>query len=244
MSEVTIEKHGSTTLFIIDRPHRRNALSLEVSLDLQRGLQEFDRSDQRVAVITGRGNEAFCAGADLDSIPELWRCMPGVGVKTEKPVIAAAAGWVIGGGLCIAMTCDLLVAAENSRFVYPEARIGRTGGMIASLVARIPHKPAMELMLLGRTMDAARAYSVGLASDVVPVGQQVEVAMRQAEEMAQYAPLVMRSVKRFANQVMPKGPADLATDVLDQLTQVRESADADEGRQAFKEKRPPRFMGQ
>ena len=142
------------------------------------------------------------------------------------------------------MMCDLLVAADNTKFSYPEARLGFTGGMIAGLAARIPHKVAMDIMLLGRTVDAKRGYEVGLASELVPVGTQVEVAMKQAEELANSAPLVLRTIKRFVNQhIMPKGPSELMADTIRQLNVVRESADIVEGVAAFREKRKPSYQG-
>ncbi len=119
---------------------------------------------QRVAIPTGNGGRAFSAGADVTDLPELWRCVPTVGIKTDKPVIAAVSGWCIGGALVMAMMCDLLVAGDNARFSYPEGKVGITGGMIAGLAARIPHKIAMEIMLLGEPLDAARAY-VGRAGE-------------------------------------------------------------------------------
>ncbi len=244
MAQITIEQHGKVSLFTINRPQRKNAICKDTALELQAAFAEFDASEQRVAVITGSGNESFSSGADVSNLPELWRCIPGAGITTEKPIIAATAGWVVGGALVMTMMCDLLVAAENSKFSYPEARLGFTGGMIAALAGRIPHKAAMDIMLLGRTMDGKRAYDIGLASELTPVGQQVEVAMRQAEEMAQSAPLVLATLKRFVNQhVMPKGPSDIMSETIRQLNAVRESADTREGMTAFKEKRKPVYTG-
>jgi enoyl-CoA hydratase len=244
MAQITIENVGKVTLFTINRPARKNAICKDTALELQQGFAEFDLSDQRVAVITGSGNDAFSSGADVSNLPELWRCIPGSGIVTDKPIIAATAGWVVGGSLVLAMMCDLLVAADNTKFSYPEARLGFTGGMIAGLASRIPHKIAMDIMLLGRTVDAKRGYEVGLASELVPVGTQVEVAMKQAEELANSAPLVLRTIKRFVNQhIMPKGPSELMADTMRQLNVVRESADIVEGVAAFREKRKPVYLG-
>ncbi|MGH8846170.1 MAG: enoyl-CoA hydratase/isomerase family protein [Polaromonas sp.] len=244
MSQITIEQHGKVTLFTINRPTRKNAICKDTALELQQGFAEFDASEQRVAVITGAGNEAFSSGADVSNLPELWRCIPGSGITTEKPIIAATAGWVVGGSLVLAMMCDLLVAAENTKFSYPEARLGFTGGMIAGLAARIPHKVAMDIMLLGRTVDAKRGYEVGLASELVPAGQQVEVALKQAEELANSSPLVLRTIKRFVNQnIMPKGPSEIMAETMRQLGVVRDSDDFKEGMVAFREKRKPVYTG-
>ena len=244
MAQITIEQHGKVTLFTINRPARKNAICKDTALELQAGFAGFDASEQRVAVITGTGNDSFSSGADVSNLPELWRCIPGSGFTTDKPIIAATAGWVVGGAMVLTMMCDLLVAAENTKFSYPEARLGFTGGMIAGLAARIPHKVAMDIMLLGRTVEAQRAYDVGLATDVVPVGKQVEVAMEQAEALAKSAPLVLTTIKRFVNQhVLAKSPAEAMSETLRQLNVVRESEDIKEGMAAFREKRAAVYSG-
>ncbi|HYP85887.1 enoyl-CoA hydratase/isomerase family protein [Variovorax sp.] len=244
MSQITIERHGKVTLFTINRPGRKNAICKDTALELQAGFTEFDASEQRVAVITGAGEDAFSSGADVSNLPELWRCIPGAGFTTDKPIIAATAGWVVGGAMVLTMMCDLVVAAESTRFSYPEARLGFTGGMIAGLAARIPHKAAMDLMLLGRTMDARRAYDIGLVSDLVATGKHLEVAMEQAGTLAESAPLVLTTIKRFVNQhVLPKSPAESMSETMRQLNAVRESADTREGMAAFRDKRTPQYTG-
>ncbi len=244
MPQITIEHHGKVSLFTINRPARKNAICKDTALELQAAFEEFDASEQRVAVITGAGNDAFSSGADVSNLPELWRCIPGSGFTTDKPVIAATAGWVVGGAMVLTMMCDILVAAENTKFSYPEARLGFTGGMISGLASRIPHKVAMDIMLLGRTVPAQRAYDVGLANKITAVGKQVETAMQHAEALAQSAPLVLRTLKRFVNQhVLPKGPSELMAETVRQLKQVNEGLDAQEGRNAFREKRTPSYLG-
>src|SRR5471032_448411 len=202
MSKVLVDNNADgTTLITINRPERRNAICAETSLLLQKAFVEFERSPtQRAAVLTGAGNEAFSGGADTGNFPELWRCIPTVGFETNKPIISAVGGWCVGGALVLAMMCDLAVAAENARFSYPEARLGFTGGMIAGLAARIPHKVAMELMLLCRIVDAQRAYNVGLVNEVVPTGQQVPAALKMARELAEFSPLIQRSRKRLEQE--------------------------------------------
>ncbi|WP_454725164.1 MULTISPECIES: enoyl-CoA hydratase/isomerase family protein [Cupriavidus] len=243
MSCLKIEAHGPVTVFTIDNAAKRNVISQATALDLQRAFAEFDRSAQRVAIITGAGDEAFTAGADLNDIPEFWRCTPGAGIATDKPIIAAAAGWCIGGGITLLGMCDLAVAADNTRFMYPEARLGFTQGFITGIAARIPQKVAMEIMLLGRTLDARRAYEVGLVNQVVPVGQQLAVALEMAHEIAAHAPLVVRTIKRFVHELLPASPAESYARTLQQLDAMRLSEDVREGQQAFREKRPPNFQG-
>src|SRR6202163_5074670 len=154
MSVVSVEERGSVSIISINRPEKLNAISKAVAIELQQAFAACEASEQRVAILTGLGGRAFSAGADVTDLPELWRCVPTVGIKTDKPIIAAVAGWCIGGGLVMAMMCDLLIAAENAKFSYPEGKVGITGGMIAGLAARIPHKVAMEIMLVGEPIGA------------------------------------------------------------------------------------------
>jgi enoyl-CoA hydratase len=244
MSVVTVEERGQVTIVSINRPEKLNAINKAVAIELQRAFAAFDRSDQRVAILTGKGGRAFSAGADVTDLPELWRCVPTVGIATDKPIIAAVSGWCIGGGLVMAMMCDLLVAADSAKFSYPEGKVGITGGMIAGLAARIPHKIAMEMMLLGEPIGAERAYQIGLANRVVPAGREVEEAVAMGEKIIDLAPLALAAMKRFVNDgVLPKGPAELAARYGAELAAVRDSADAAEGVLAFKEKRKPRYRG-
>ncbi len=244
MSVVEVREDGPVSIISINRPDRRNAINQQVALDLQSAFAAFDASGQRVAVLTGAGDDAFSAGADFTDLPELWRCIPTVGITTDKPIIAAVTGWCIGGALVAVMACDLCVASESAKFSYPEARLGFTGGMIAGLAARIPHKVAMEVMLLGATLDARRAYEVGLVIRVVANGQQVHEAVAMARELAESAPLVLSTIKRFVTEtILPKGPSELMGRATRELGAVRESEDAAEGMQAAREKRKPVYKG-
>jgi enoyl-CoA hydratase/carnithine racemase len=244
MSVVGVKERGPVSIISINRPEKLNAINKAVATELQDAFAAFDRSAQRVAILCGAGGRAFSAGADVTDLPELWRCVPTVGIMTDKPIIAAIGGWCIGGGLVMAMMCDLLVAAESARFSYPEGKVGITGGMIAGLAARIPHKIAMEMMLVGEPISAERAYQIGLANRVVPDGREVEEAVVLAEKIVDLAPLALAAMKRFVNDgVLPKGPAELAARYGAELAAVRNSADAAEGVRAFKEKRRPRYQG-
>lgn len=244
MSVVCVEQRGPVTILAVNRPEKLNAINKQVALDLQSAFAEFDRSNQRVAILTGAGGRAFSAGADVTDLPELWRCVPTVGIVTEKPVIAAVAGWCIGGGLVMAMMCDLLVAAESAKFSYPEAKVGITGGMIAGLAGRIPHKIAMELMLLGEPITARRGYEVGLVNRVVPDETELDEAIAMASKIVDLAPLALATMKRFVTEhILPKGPSELAARFNAELSAVRNSEDAVEGVRAFKERRRPQYKG-
>jgi enoyl-CoA hydratase len=242
---VGYEVRGRVAVISIRRPETLNAINARVAIDLQAAWQRYEESDERVAIVTGEGERAFSAGADISDLPELWRCIPGIGAKVEKPVIAATAGYCIGGAVVLLQMCDLAIAAESTQLIYPEAKMGFTGGMIAGLAARVPHKIAMELMLRGRPMTAQRAYEVGLVNKVVPNGQQLDEALLWAEELADFAPLVLRTLKRFVTeQVLPKGPSELLALAERDLRVVRESADIEEGKAAWAEKRKPEYTGQ
>jgi enoyl-CoA hydratase/carnithine racemase len=244
MSVVSVEERGPVSIISINRPEKLNAINKAVAIELREAFAAFDHSAQRVAILTGAGGRAFSAGADVTDLPELWRCVPTVGIMTDKPIIAAISGWCIGGGLVMAMMCDLLVASESAKFSYPEGKVGITGGMIAGLAARIPHKIAMEMMLVGEPISAERAYQIGLANRVVPDGREVGEALALADKIVGLAPLALAAMKRFVNDgVLPKGPAELAARYGAELAAVRNSADAAEGVRAFKERRKPRYQG-
>ena len=244
MGALEVSQDGRTTIFTINRPDKLNAINSEVANELQSRFAEFDASDQRVAVITGAGDKAFSSGADVSDIPELWRCIPTVGIATEKPVICAVHGWCVGGAMVIVAMADLCVAAENTRFSYPEGRIGLTGGMIATLAARIPLKIAMDLLLLGRTMSGRRAYEAGLVNEVVPDGTHLEAALRMARDLGAMAPLVLATLKRFVvDHTLARTPSEQMAITQRDLGIVRNSADLKEGIAAFREKRSPRFTG-
>ena len=218
---VTYASHEGVATITINRPDKLNAISASVEQGLIAAWNRFNASpDDRVAVLTGAGDRAFSSGRDKETTepPDYRRFTPGVVIEVDKPVIAAVAGWCVGGAIAIVQMCDLCVAADNTKFVYPEVKMGFAGGLIASLAGRIPHKIAMELMLLGEEISVERAYQVGFVNRVVPVGQQVIEAQKMAHRMAQHAPLVMGMLKRFANEVLPKSPVErsaLAVDVTD-----------------------------
>jgi enoyl-CoA hydratase len=230
-------------LITIDRADKMNALNEGVIQGLRCAWQRFAESDERVAVLAASGR-AFSVGADIKDAPrEMWQGVPSVGVEIYKPVIAAVHGWCIGGAYCIVQMCDLAVAAENTVFKYPEAQVGFTGGLIASAVARLPHKIAMEFLLLGQDLTAARAYEVGMVNRVVPTGSEREAALEYARILARSAPLVVGTLKRFTLGTLNKSPAEAAAIARAELLLVRDSADGAEGRRAFGEKRPPQFTG-
>ncbi len=244
MPAVTTEQRGPVSIIRINRPERLNAINNAVAVELQQAFEAFDAdADQRVAILSGTGNRAFSAGADVSDLPEMWRAVPNVGFRTDKPIIAATSGWVIGGGIVMVMMCDLMVSTEDTIFYYPEAKLGTTAGGISTLVSRMPHKLAMEIMLLGTKVPAQRAYDVGFVNRVVPNGQHEAEALAMAEQLLDSAPLVIGALKRLAAEVLPLGPIEHMVGTSQTLARVRQSADMREGIQAYKEKRKPNFQG-
>lgn len=243
MSDILIRDEGLVRIISINRPKKLNALSNGVAKGLEQAFKEFDASEQRVAVLAGEGR-SFTAGADVNDLPEFWRCVPTVGITTNKPIIMAVQGWCVGGGVVMAAMADLCVAADDTVFWYPEATLGLTGGMICGLAARIPHKAAMEVMYLARKTSAQRAYEIGMVNEVVPAGQQVEAAIAMANELVGLAPLVLHAIKRIVNQnILPQGPSEVAAGMVRDMAVINNSNDFQEGRQAFLDKRKPNFTG-
>jgi len=244
MSVLTYESRDQIATITINRPDKRNALSEEVCVRLRDAWQRFQQGEDRVAILTGAGDAAFSGGADLVGTPKaFWQCVPGLGVELDKPVIAAISGWCVGGAIVLVMMADIAVASETTRLLYPEAKVGIFGGVMAGLVSRMPHKVAMELMLVGEEMSAQRAYEVGFLNRIVPAGRHLEAAQQYARKLCANAPLVLQTIKRFANATVPRGPAELFYPQIGRLATIMASADKEEGVNAFKEKRKPRFSG-
>jgi enoyl-CoA hydratase/carnithine racemase len=242
---VTVADEGPIRIVALDNPAKGNAISRPMAEAVQVAMQEFDRrEDLRVAILTATGTRAFTFGADVADPPELWRAVPTVGYRPLKPVICAVEGWCVGGGIVLAMMCDLMVCGATAKFYYPEAKLGLTGGMISGLVSRIPHKVAMEIMLLCRTVDAERAERIGLVNEVVPEGEALATAKGWALDLAGMAPLVLYEIKRMVTEeILPRGPSEQMAIHGQRMAAIRNSADFAEGKAAFRDKRPPRFEG-
>jgi enoyl-CoA hydratase/carnithine racemase len=242
--QVHYHEQGKIAVITMDRPAKRNALSETMCAQLHAAWLRFrDSETARVAVLTGAGG-IFTAGADLNGPPgNFFDAIPDVGVRLDKPVIAAAGGAVIGGGVAMVAMCDLCVAADDTRFIYPEAKVGVTAGLIACIAARMPHKVAMEVMFLGGALEAARAYEVGFVNRVVPPGAQLQVALDIAAGLADAAPMVIATLKRLVRETLPRSPVERVHDARREIEPVMRSADMREGLAAFREKRKPNFEG-
>ena len=241
---VSYQINGRTAIISIDRAEKLNALDEDVVQSLRSCLLRYAGSEERCAVLTAEGDRAFSVGADIKTPPkEMWQGVPGVGVLTDKPIIACVQGFCVGGAYILAQMCDLVVAADNTIFKYPEAQVGFTGGLIAGMAARVPHKVAMEFMLLGQDLSAERALEVGMINKVVPLGQQMDAALEYARILEDSAPMVVQTIKNLVSETLPRSPAETSALTRDKLLAVRDSEDGAEGRTAFAEKRKPDFRG-
>jgi len=236
----------------IDRPEARNALSREVRDGLWEGTRRFVADGTAaVLVLTGAGDRAFCAGGDLKEMAETALEVPppdflpqfGRNVDVPKPTIAAVNGVAYAGGFLLAQQCDLVVAAEHARFAVSEVKVGRGSPWAAPLSWLVPPRVALEILLTGDPLDAARAREVGLVNHVVPAADLRERTQALAERIAANAPLSVRAAKRTAYLSAECSRAEAYARAEEIWEPVYRSADAQEGPVAFREKRAPVWTG-
>lgn len=254
---VFVEVRGHVMLASITRPEARNAVNAAVHEGIGDALEAAEHDPEiRCVIVTGAGDKAFCAGADLVALSrgealaptdEAKRAWGFAGIVTHpisKPVIAAVNGLAFGGGLEIVLACDLAVAVEGAQFGLPEPKRGlfAAAGGVFRLPEQLPRKIAMELILTGDPIDAGRALALGLVNAVVPREQLVDEAFRLAARIAANAPLSVQASKRMAagiadGRVAREEAAWAQNRVETRL--VMASEDAREGPKAFAEKRAP-----
>jgi len=255
----TYEKRGRIAYVTLDRPEVMNALHLEAHLELKEIWEDF-RDDPEVwmAILTGAGDRAFSAGNDLKVTAERTaaggdvqgRARPPFGRITRdfdcpKPMIAAVNGVAVGGGLEMALACDIIIAADHARLGLPEPRVGLFAGAggIHRLTRQVPFKLAMGLVLTGRLIDADEAYRIGLVNEVVPLADLMPTAERWATEILECSPLSLQLTK----EAVFDGIFHSIDDAFERDTGRRErllaSADYVEGPKAFAEKRKPQWTG-
>jgi enoyl-CoA hydratase/carnithine racemase len=250
---VLLEVENGTATITLNRPEVRNAIDKPTADALAAALDEVDeRPDVTVAIITGTGS-TFCAGMDLKAfsatrerpLHEVRGAFGIVRKPPAKPIIAAIEGNALGGGLEIALACDLIVATRSSRLGLPEVKRGlvAAAGGVLRLPRRIPRGVAMELILTGEPVTAERALELGLVNRLAEDGQALSVARELAAAIAVNAPLAVRAAKRIADE-SADWELDEAFDRQAAYTdEVRSSKDAAEGARAFVEKRVPKWTG-
>jgi enoyl-CoA hydratase/carnithine racemase len=251
---IDYKKEGRIAVITIARPRAFNAIDRETWQGLQDAMTDFrDDDDLWVGIVTGAGGKAFCAGADIkDTLPFMrahghnhwvWPVTSMYGLDLWKPLIAAINGVALGGGLEIALACDIRIAAEGARLGTPEVTLGLIPGWGGTqrLPRMIPWCKAAELVLMGKPIDAQEAYRIGLVNKVVPPDRLMDTAREWAGTICQAGPLAVRAAK----EAMIRGASMPLNDgiVLERalLSYVLGSEDFVEGTTAFAEKRKAEF---
>lgn len=260
--EVEYEKKGKIAVITINRPQAMNSLSMEVHQGLRDSVSDlFHDPELYVGIITGAGEKAFCAGADLKGWqkrideeaptgpPQDMSLVTGFlmreddDLKMWKPLIAAITGYCLGGGLELALGCDIRIAAEHARFAMPEVTIGRIPGFkgVQRLSWLLHSCHAAEILMTGQQIDAQEAYRMGLVNRVVPMDKLMPTAMEWAETISQAAPQAVRSVK----QLMVRGHGMVMKEGMELEgvlgSKLLQSEDFREGIMSFAEKRKPKW---
>jgi enoyl-CoA hydratase/carnithine racemase len=263
MQKVLFEKTGALARVTINRPERLNACDFETYRLLGEAWREVDRDPEiRVAILTGAGERAFCAGSDIKSDyidsgsgrhaaegrredrAEGAERLPGL-ADVRKPVIAAINGHANGGGLEQALTCDIRVAAEHAQFGLGEVRLGWLpgGGGTQRLPRILPLGRALEMLYTGNRIDAPEALRLQLVDHVVPMAELMAKAEAIADEICKSAPLAVQRIKEVALRGLDLPLAQGLELEREGFRDLMQTEDAIEGALAFAEKRPPRWGG-
>jgi len=253
MSAVRLEVTDGVAVVTLDRPEVRNAVDKPTADAIAEALDEIDaRPDVSVGILTGAGS-VFSAGMDLKAFSATGErpahaVRGGFGIVERppaKPMIAAVEGRALGGGLEIALACDLIVAGEGSLLGLPEVKRGlvAAAGGVLRLPRRIPAAVAKEMVLTGEPIDALRARDLGLVNRIAPDGKVLEVARDMALAIARNAPLALSAAKYIVDMAQEWPMAEAFERQRPHTDRVRSSKDAAEGARAFVEKREPQWSG-
>lgn len=256
---IKVERDGPITTFTLNRPDVMNALHSPAHYEMDEAVNAFAADPgQWVGIVTGAGDRAFSAGNDLKATAA--RTADGSDVQVQsrppfgritrdfdcpKPMIAAVNGVAVGGGLEMALACDVIIAAEHARFGLPEPRVGLIAGAggFHRLSRQVPYKVAMGMILTGHMIPATEAYRIGLVNEVVPLAELMPAAERWASEILECSPVSLRLTKEAvrAGEALPVD--DAIRQDRERVDRLLASADYVEGPRAFSEKRKPQWTG-
>lgn len=239
-------------IITINRPEQRNCLNKEVREGLFAAFARFENDPTlRIAILTGAGDKAFCAGGDLKEMVETGMAVPPRdflpfvhdNVELTKPTIAAVNGLAFAGGWALAQNCDLCVASTLAKFAITEVKVGRGSPWSAPLIHMIPQRIFMEIVLTGKPVDAQRAYEIGLVNRVVAPAELMDAAIAMAQEVLEGAPLSVKAARETVMLATEMGrtAALQAGRAAHEMAYISE--DAQEGPLAFSQKRKPVWKG-
>jgi enoyl-CoA hydratase len=236
----------------LNRPEARNALGKDIRAGLFAAWDRFERDPAlRVAILTGSGDKAFCAGGDLKEMTDLRLAVPprdmfpvpGDNIELTKPTIAAVNGVAFAGGWMIAQACDLCVASTRAQFAITEVKVGRSSPWAAPLIHMIPQRIMMEIVLTGKPISAQRAYEIGLVNRLAEPDGLMAAALALATEILDGAPLSVQAAREMVMLSTEMGRSAALRVARKVSERAYLSADAQEGPQAFAEKRSPLWKG-
>lgn len=236
----------------INRPDQRNCLSKDVRDGLRAAWERFEADDAAcIAILTGTGEKAFCAGGDLKEMVELglktpprdFFPVPYENIQLSKPTIAAVNGVAFAGGWMIAQACDLCVASTSAKFAITEVKVGRGSPWAAPLIHMIPQRIYMEIVLTGKPITSQRAYEIGLVNRLSEPGEALDTAMDLAREIIDGAPLSIAAARETVMLATEMGRAAAIDAGYAAHEKAYNSEDAQEGPRAFAEKRKPQWKG-
>jgi enoyl-CoA hydratase/carnithine racemase len=254
---VNYEKKGRVAYFTLNRPEALNAFNPEMFKEMSDALLDFKKDDNLwVGILTGTGEKAFCAGADVRAMLPLlgneWQTDPSLmpptivrGLELWKPMIAAINGAALGGGLEFALACDIRIAAEKAVFGQPEVKLGLVPGWggTCRLQRIIPWAKAAEMLLTGDSINAPEAYRIGLVNEVVPLPELIPAAERWAEKLTRNGPLAVRAAREIMVKSMSLSLEECLKLEWERFGQLCHTEDFAEGQRAFFEKKKPEFKG-